>query len=346
VTGKTQPLTKEGGSVVDATVSTDSLYMAYSTSAGSLRWLNVTNDDTTQFHNESVPVPANAANPRRYNPNPQPLRWSSAGKLLIAQAMPDNRARIGYTELISPFWVDLPPRPDLPEANDLPADSADYGCGSSAWSPDGLQLIWASGGPSSATCRFVSGLTLIDLSKNTSERIVAQEIAPDAQKPTDKIIAGADDPNWSADGQWIAFTMRDGVERTKEGQSYVISSLYRVRPDGENLMSLDEDGRKGWAACPLWIGDELYYIRGTYPENPVNSYGELYKVNPETLERSFVSSDVTCISNLSPDGRYAIIRRGDLSLRVWDVAAENDIFVTDVDSADSVKVAGWLPGES
>ncbi len=344
-TEKTRALTKEGGNLTGATVSPDSQYMAYSTSTGALRWLKVVSDETTLFHNESVPIPKNAPIPRRYNPEPQALEWSVDGKLLVAQAMPDNRTRIGYTELISPFWTDLPPRPELPEATGLPDDASDYGCGSSAWSPDGSQLVWASGGPSGLACRFVSGLTIVDLKTNLAKRIVAEEIVPDTNDPTRKMIAGTDDPSWSADGQWIAFSMRNGIEHTADGQSYVISSLYQVRSDGKELMSLDESSRKGWAACPMWIGDQIYYVSGTYTDNPANGYGELYRVNPTTLERSFVSSDVTCISNLSPDGRYAVITRGDLTLRVWNVADESDTFVADMDSANSIKVAGWLSGQ-
>ena len=342
---KTRPLTKEGGNLIGATVSPDGRYLAYFTSAGSLRWLNVSNDETTLFHNESVPIPENASNPRRYNPQPQALGWSADGKLLVSQALPDQRARLGIAELISPFWESFPPRPALAEASNLPADRSDYGCGTYAWSPRGSQLAWASGGPSGSECRFVSGLTIVDFETGSSSRIVAQEISPDANNPALKIIAGTDDPSWSADGEQIAFIMRTGIERSDDGTAYIVSSLYAVRADGSDLLLLDEEDRNGWAACPLWIGDQVYYVRGTYTDNPANSYGELYKIDPSTLDRRFVSSDVTCISNLSPDGHYAVIRRGDLSLRVWDVARESDIFVTDTNGGSDVMVAGWLPSE-
>jgi hypothetical protein len=288
------------GIIYAAAVSADGRYLAYMEEAGTLRWIDRETQEITVFPPRPTPT-FDWPEGQPYTSHVLPLAWSGDGKLLLNQTLWESN-HLGWTSLDEPIWHDLPPRPAIPNDRDDPRFY--YGCGWFAWAPNTPELLFGSGGPGHP-CVFMSGLTLIDLEANTAHQIVAEQVI----NPTGGISlpAGVNQPSWSGDNQWIAFTMQLNII-VEEGKTRFPYGLYIARPDGTERQLIIQDTDTHYIACSTWSpSGNLAYVYLNYSQptyDPQNPLGDLYIYQPSNGIQSLAYTNIGCPITLSPGGQY------------------------------------------
>ena len=218
---------------------------------------------------------------------------------------------------------------DLP----LPDDAAGYGCDTGAiWSPDGTMLA-VTGLGYGAACNINPGLTVVNLEAGSAQTIVAQSV--ESGTPGTTLTAGARHPAWSADGEWIAFSLDENAT----AELSFPSRLYVVHPDGRGLAPITANIR-GSADFPVWASNGLLYygLQGaSTTENGIYSYdittGEATLLLP--------GENLAPIS-ISPDGQFLAYFQGD-NLHIYTFLTEQDLPQI-IEPSDGVpaEFVGWL----
>jgi len=308
-------LTKTGD-LKGAALTPDGEALAFSDDNG-INVLTMQTQDTTQI----LPAPEEGY----YIPR----IWSNTGRLLVSH-FPGNEndpIRHGWLSLEQPTWHDLP----------IPQDTAGYGCDTGmAWSPEGDQLA-VTGIGYGDLCNSNPGLTIIDLSEETAEVVVAPLINT-TQDDSSTMIAGAHTPAWSPDGNWIAF----GLDQDSNESPSFPTRLYRAHSDGSNLTPLTNNSN-GYATHPVWAEDgSLYYglsnadadLDGLYHYSPTD--------NAHTL---LLPGNAIHPLSLSPDGEYLLYEQGQ-ALKIWRVLLQETISEIPGEEGIFPSFSGWIEVES
>jgi hypothetical protein len=255
----------------------------------------------------------------------QPRGWSNTGFLLLTHIPgADNQPySLGWLSIAEPSWHAIP----------TPEEVQGYGCDSgAAWSPINDQLA-ITGLGYDQSCNLNPGLTLVDITAGTAQRIVAPVISRDGGTEN-QIIAGAHTPTWSPDGEWIAF----GLDQDASESLIFSTRLYRTHPDGSDLTPLTNNSQ-GVAAFPAWApGGTIYY--GLSGIN-VESDG-IYQYNPVTNERGLVinGSELHPLS-ISPDGEFLVYEQAG-GLYLWGFIRQSATEVVPPQEGEPASFVGWM----
>jgi Tol biopolymer transport system component len=161
---------------------------------------------------------------------------------------PDGQ-RIAFTKddlFGSSIWVRSVDRAPPRELSEVSPQSEGRDDRHPAWSPDGKTIVFDRGEPSGAT----PGLWLMDADGGNQHRLDTGSLPCAGAQD-----AGASEPAWSPDGEWIAFagTCRRPVGRYK---AMIWGDIYTIRPDGSDLRRLtDGRGRSAENSSPAWSPD-------------------------------------------------------------------------------------------
>ncbi|MFL7890800.1 MAG: hypothetical protein ACK2UM_13965 [Anaerolineales bacterium] len=308
-------LTKTGD-LIGATLTPDGELLAFSDDNG-INVFTVQTQDTTLL----LPAPEEGYY--------MPRTWSDTGRLLVSHfpGNEDDPIRHGWLSLEQPTWHDLP----------TPQSVSEYGCDTGmAWSPEGDQLA-VTGIGYGDLCNTNPGLTIIDLSEETAEVVVAP-LVNTVQDDGSTLIAGAHTPAWSPDGNWIAF----GLDQDPNGSTTFPTRLYRAHSDGSNLTPLTNNSN-GFATNPVWAEDgSLYYglsnadadLDGLYHYSPTD--------NAHTL---LLPGNAIHPLSLSPDGEYLLYEQGQ-ALKIWRILLQETISEITGEEENFPSFSGWIEAES
>jgi hypothetical protein len=300
------------GELHGAALSPDARYLAFGDEEG-LRVLDIESGNITQI----LPPPESGYY--------RPREWGSAGLILLTHvpAADGEFFRHGWASVAEPSWHDLP----------LPEDAPGYGCDSgAAWAPRGARLT-ITGLEVGSACNTSPGLTIIDLTAGTAERIVAPLIQS-GQEEAGALRAGAHSPAWSRDGAWIAF----GLDQDASQPLAFPTRLYRARPDGSDLTPLTNNA-EGMAAYPAWSPDGIVYygLSGLSVE-----HDGIYGYDSNTNEHSLVvgGSDLRPIS-ISPDGQFLLYAQ-EGGLYLWGFLRQSATEVVPPQEGAPAEFVGWI----
>jgi hypothetical protein len=254
-----------------------------------------------------------------------PRSWSNSGRLLVSHypGNEDGLIHHGWLSLEDSTWHDLP----------TPEGISGYGCETgTAWSPSGEQLA-ITGLGYGEPCNRNPGLTVIDLSSNTAEVIVAPQIEP-LEEDGSTIIAGAHTPAWSPDGSWIAF----GLDQNPDQSANFPTRLYRAHPDGSNLTPLTNNSH-GYAAHPVWAQDgSLYYGLSSADADLDGLY--LYSPTDNTHNLLLPGTGIHPLS-ISPDGEFLLYEQQQ-ALKIWRVQLQETVGEIAGDEERHPAFSGWI----
>jgi hypothetical protein len=254
-----------------------------------------------------------------------PRSWSNADQLFVS-LIPENDSepfQHGWVSLEVKTWQELP----------TPDGIRGYGCDTgAAWSPEG-DVLAITGLEYGEPCNSSPGLSLVDLSSNSAQTIIAPTINT-GEEDDGTLIAGAHTPAWSPDATWIAFSLdQDATEPLS-----FPTRLYRVHPDGSNLTPLTSNSQ-GKATHPVWAQDgSLYYGLSGEGADLDGLYHYLPAENTHTV---LIPGLGIHPLSISPDGEFLLFEQ-DQVLRIWqfrlqeviaEIAGEEDISPTFV---------GWI----
>jgi Tol biopolymer transport system component len=254
-----------------------------------------------------------------------PRSWSNTGRLLVSHypGNEDHQIQHGWLSLEDGTWHDLP----------TPEDVTGYGCDTGAdWSPTGDQLV-ISGLGYGESCNTSPGLTIINLSSNTAEVIIAPQLEP-LEEDGPSLIAGAHTPAWSPDGSWIAF----GLDQNPDEVANFSTRLYRAHPDGSNLTPLTNNSQ-GYATHPVWAPDgSLYYGLSSADADLDGLYHYSPTENTHTL--LLPGAGIHPLS-ISPDGEFLLYEQGQ-ALKIWRVRLGETVAEIAGDEDRHPNFSGWI----
>ena len=254
-----------------------------------------------------------------------PRTWSNTGRLMVSHypESEDEPIRHGLITLEDGTWNDLP----------TPEGVRGYGCDTGQdWSPEGDELA-VTGLGYGEPCNTSPGLTIIDVSSNTAQAIVAPTITSIEQE-SGTLIAGAHTPAWSPDGTWIAF----GLDQDITEAGTFPTRLYRVHPDGSNLTPLTSNSQ-GQATHPVWAQDgSLYYGLSGAGADLDGLYNYLPAENTHKL--LLPGAGVHPLS-ISPDGEFLLYEQ-DQVLRIWQVRLLETVAEVIGEEEIHPSFSGWI----
>jgi hypothetical protein len=257
--------------------------------------------------------------------------WSQQNRLLVSQVPADGQGdyRLGWISFTEPQWHDLP----------LPEGLASYGCdGGAAWSAQGDRVA-VSGQEYGAACNLSAGLTVVDLETQTAGRIVARSINS-GEQGAPALTASVRNPAWSADGEWIAFSMDEDAAALQEFPS----RLYVVHPDGRSLAPVSANSR-GRAEHAVWSPKGLLYYAVSGETAELNG---IYRYDVSSGENVlFLAGDDLRPLSISPDGQFLAYTRG-AEIYIWAFLREENLpnAILPQDGLPA-QVMGWMvPPES
>lgn len=258
-----------------------------------------------------------------------PRSWSNSGRLLVTR-FPGNEGdpiQHGWLSLEDSTWHDLP----------VPEGVSGYGCDTgAAWSPTGDQLAITGLGYGDA-CNLNPGLTIIDLSNDTAEVIIAPQVEL-VEEDGSTILAGAHTPAWSPDGSWIAF----GLDQNPDQAANFPTRLYRAHPDGSNLTPLTNNSH-GYATHPVYAQDgSLYYGLS----NADADLDGLYHYSPTENTHTLLSPGAGFHPlSISPDGEFLLYEQLG-ALRIWRIRLQETVAEVAGDEEKRPTFSGWIVVES
>jgi Tol biopolymer transport system component len=140
-------------------------------------------------------------------------------------------------------------------------------------------------------------------------------------------------PQWSADGEWIAFR-----KRVPQGESETLTEVWTMRPDGSGATLVGESAMFG----PIWAPDDdrLAYATGE---------GAVWLVDVESGEQQQLSPPDWEVDRLAwlPDGKGLVLEMlktqepGTPSPGSW--VLDQGLWRINADGSDLVPVYGWDP---
>jgi sugar lactone lactonase YvrE len=223
--------------------------------------------------------------------------------------------------------------------NNLPSPEEElgYGCDTGiSWSPDANQVA-ISGLGYGESCNISPGLSIVDLSLNSAQNIIAPLIDT-GQGDESTVLAGAYTPAWSPDGTWIAF----GLDQDATDELTFPTRLYRVHPDGTNLTPLTNN-TQGKATNPVWAPDDsLYYGLNGEDADQDGLYHYLPKEN--THVHLITGSGIHPLS-ISPDGEFLLYEQNQ-ALKIWQFRLADTI--AEITAQEDIQpiFVGWLLTEN
>jgi WD40 repeat protein len=254
-----------------------------------------------------------------------PRTWANTGRLMVSHypESEDEPIQHGWITLEDGTWNDLP----------TPEGVRGYGCDTGPdWSPEGDELA-VTGLGYGEPCNINPGLTVIDVSSNTAQVIVAPTINSIEQE-SGTLIAGAHTPAWSPDGTWIAF----GLDQDITEAGTFPTRLYRVHPDGSNLTPLTSNSQ-GQATHPVWAQDgSLYYGLSGAGADLDGLYNYLPAENTHKL--LLPGAGVHPLS-ISPDGEFLLFEQ-DQVLRIWQVRLLETVAEVIGEEGIHPSFSGWI----
>jgi hypothetical protein len=254
-----------------------------------------------------------------------PRSWSNTGRLFVSH-YPENEGepiRHGWISTEENTWHDLP----------TPEDVRSYGCDTgTAWSPEGDQLA-ITGLDFGESCNTSPGLTIIDLSTDAAQVVIAPSINS-GQDDSSTLIAGAHTPAWSPDGTWIAF----GLDQDATGPENFPTRLYRAHPDGSNLTPLTNNSQ-GYATHPVWAQDGSLYYGLSGAGADLNG---LYQYLPDDNTHILLlpGAGIHPIS-ISPDGEFLLYEQ-DQVLRIWRIRLGETVAEITGEAEKHPSFSGWI----
>lgn len=288
-------------------------------------WLAYTDDSGLRLKDIDIGEEITLLEPTAEGGNYLPRAWNPQNVLLVNLVPATN----GGTYALSVLDVPGNATQELP----LPNGVVGYGCDTgAAWSPDG-SLLAVTGLGYGAPCNMNPGLTIIDLDAGTAETIVAQSVASGTSNAS--LTAGARRPAWSADGEWIAFSLDENAT----AELSFPSRLYVVHPDGRGLAPITTNVR-GSADFPVWAPNGLLYYGLQGASTTENG---IYRYDISTGEATLLlpGEDLAPIS-ISPDGQFLAYFLGD-EIHIYTFLTEQDLpeFVEPRDGMPA-QFVGWL----
>lgn len=170
-----------------------------------------------------------------------------------------------------------------------------------AWSPEGDRIAYHHFNPDPAESSYPSGLYVLNL--QTGQRTL--------------VIEGpAFNPDWSPDGQWLAFNSGD---------------IYRIKPDGSELQQVTETGN---AFFPAWSPDGDRIAFDTNFNDP-NGAKVIWLINSDGSGLKDISMHGTGEwrdPDWSPNGEQI------LYLRFLDNTFGEEIFLMDSTGANAIRL--------
>jgi hypothetical protein len=252
-----------------------------------------------------------------------PRGWSSSGSLLVDQRGAGGEPiRHGWIDVGKKSWQDLP----------APEGIEEYGCDTGlSWAPDARRVA-VTGLEYGSPCNMSAGLTVIDLETGAAQRIVAPSILGGDENGS-AIIAGAQTPAWSPDGEWIAFAL----DQDASAPLAFPARLYRVHPDGSALTPLTSNS-SGRTSHPVWTQDgSLYYSLNGAGAEADGIYHYLPGENKHTL---LLQGTGLYPLSLSPDGEFLLYE--DMgNLKLWEFRLEDVVFEIPVQGEARPDFIGW-----
>lgn len=307
-------LLNHSGTLYDVAPTLDSVWLAVSDDRG-LRAMQVTSGETQSLL--AQPTDGSIYVPRI---------WNSNQDLLVGRIPVEGQ---GSYELSLVNLDTLNTRP-LP----LPEGIENYGCDTgAAWSPDGSQLV-ITGIGYGAECNVAPGVWLIDLETDRVTALAEREISR-GDNSEQLINAGARNPAWSPDNEWIAFSM----DEEPLGELNFPSRLYVIHPDGRGLAPLTTNAR-GQADHPVWSPDGmLYYSLGgaNTEENGIYSYD--IATGDSTL---LIPGENLQPLSISPDGEFLAYYAGDVIQVYVFLTTENIAETIEPFQGEVARFGGWI----
>ncbi len=254
-----------------------------------------------------------------------PRSWSNTGRLLVSHlpGLGGDPIQHGWLSLEDSTWHDLP----------TPEGLSGYGCDTgAAWSPTG-DLLAITGLGYGDPCNLNPGLTIIDLSDDTAEIIIAPQIEP-LEDNGSTIFAGAHTPAWSPDGSWIAF----GLDQNPDQAANFSTRLYRAHPDGSNLTPLTNNSH-GYATHPVWAQDGSLYYGLSSADADLDG---LYHYSPTENTHTLLSPGAGFHPlSISPDGEFLLYEQQG-ALKIWRIRLQETVAEVAGDEDRHPTFSGWI----
>jgi hypothetical protein len=218
-----------------------------------------------------------------------PRMYSSQNSLLVSK-IPATDGGLFELSTIDPDST----KTELP----IPAGIAGYGCDTgAAWSPDGSQIA-VTGLGYGAPCNIHPGLTIIDLETSQANKIVERAVL-DGIDTGSTILAGARNPAWSPDGEWISFSLDEDTTNPLNFPA----RLYVVHPDGRGLAPITTNTR-GIADNPVWAPDGRLFFSLRNVSTEENGVYQYDIVSGEAT--LFLAGENLQPVSISPDGQFLV----------------------------------------